>query len=287
MTKALVLSGGGVVGMAWEAGLVAGLVRGGVDGREADLVVGTSAGSAVGAVVALGGDVEGFAEAQRGSPEPGGALLSTGQMAGIMDRVGEILTGEGTDDERRAAVGSLALESPALPEDLFVGLFEFLGGLTVPERFACTAIDAASGAFVVWDAASGAGLDRAVASSCAVPGVFEPVTIEGRRYYDGGFRSATNADLAVGYDRVLIVSLADRLAPAGISERAISPAHLEHEVAALVAAGAEVEVVTADEGGAAAIGTNLMDDSASAAAVGEGVRQGEAVAARLRRFWAS
>jgi predicted acylesterase/phospholipase RssA len=53
MTKALVLSGGGAVGIAWEIGVAAGLARGGVDLREADFITGTSAGSAVGARLAL------------------------------------------------------------------------------------------------------------------------------------------------------------------------------------------------------------------------------------------
>jgi hypothetical protein len=58
MTKALVLSGGGSVGIAWQTGLATGLARHGVDLSAADLIVGTSAGSAVGAQLALGGDAE-------------------------------------------------------------------------------------------------------------------------------------------------------------------------------------------------------------------------------------
>ena len=38
------------------------------------------------------------------------------------------------------------------------------------------------------------------------PGVYPPVTIDGRRYVDGGMRSATNADLAAGYDRVVVLA---------------------------------------------------------------------------------
>ena len=74
-------------------------------------------------------------------------------------------------------------------------------------RLACTAIDVTDGAFVVWDRNSGAPLGRAVASSCAVPGIVSPVTINGRRYMDGGIGSTTNATIANGYERVLVVAV--------------------------------------------------------------------------------
>ena len=54
MTRALVLGGGGPVGVAWEVGLIAGLEQEGVRLADADLFVGTSAGSIVGAMLALG-----------------------------------------------------------------------------------------------------------------------------------------------------------------------------------------------------------------------------------------
>ena len=57
MTRALVLGGGGPVGIGWEAGLLVGLARNGLDLRKADAVVGTSAGSVVGFTLASGGDL--------------------------------------------------------------------------------------------------------------------------------------------------------------------------------------------------------------------------------------
>ena len=59
----------------------------------------------------------------------------------------------------------------------------------------------------MWNKEAGVGVKWAVASSCAVPGVFPPITIKGRRYVDGGMRSPTNADLAKGYDAVIAVSV--------------------------------------------------------------------------------
>ncbi len=55
--RALVLGGGGVVGVAWETAVVRGLLEQGVDLRQADLIVGTSAGSLVGTRLAAGQDL--------------------------------------------------------------------------------------------------------------------------------------------------------------------------------------------------------------------------------------
>ena len=59
---------------------------------------------------------------------------------------------------------------------------------------------------MVFDNTSGVPLERAVAASCAVPGVFPAVEVGGRRYVDGGLRSIANADLAAGHRRVLVLS---------------------------------------------------------------------------------
>ncbi|MFF9207617.1 MULTISPECIES: patatin-like phospholipase family protein [unclassified Streptomyces] len=53
------------------------------------------------------------------------------------------------------------------------------------------AVDAESGEPVVWDAAAGVPLVRAVAASSAVPGVEPPVAVKGRRYVDGALRAGT------------------------------------------------------------------------------------------------
>jgi NTE family protein len=294
MTKALVLSGGGSVGIAWEIGVAAGLASCGVDLRTADFIVGTSAGSAVGAQLALGRDLDHLAgryhnagrraaETAAGSGAPGAQ-----QMAKLLELVATTMTGEGPAESRRAAVGRFALEADAMPEDAFVAAFRYLKGEPWPARFACPAVDAVSGEFVVWDSRAGVDLDRAVASSCAVPGLFAPITIEGRRYIDGGFRSPTNADLATGHDRVLIVSVLSAARAAGPVDPRLNPGRqLEDEVAALTASGSVVAVLAVDDAGAGAMGGNLMDPSAGRMAVDEGIRQGEAEADQLAEFWSS
>lgn len=294
MTKALVLSGGGAVGIAWEIGVAAGLARGGVDVRDADFIVGTSAGSAVGAQLALGRDFEGLVSRQRRpgrTSAPEGAGSSAGgpnveQMQQLFAVIAQAMAGDGPAEVRRAAIGRFALTADALPEDQFVAAFRYLKGELWPARFACPAVDALSGEVAVWDIRAGVELDRAVASSCAVPGLFAPITINGRRYIDGGFRSGTNADLAGGHDRVLIITLLGAVAAAGGQDARFSPAaQLESEMAALTESGSVVQVIAADKAGAQAIGVNLMDQAAIPAAVAEGIRQGESEAMRLRELW--
>jgi NTE family protein len=147
-------------------------------------------------------------------------------------------------------------------------------------------VDAVSGEFAVWDADAHVELDRAVASSCAVPGLFAPITIKGRRYIDGGMRSGTNADLAAGHDRVLIISVLPAIGATGGQESRVIPAgQLDSEIATLTESGAAVEVIAVDEAGTQVMGVNLMDRSLIPAAVAEGIRQGESEANRLREFW--
>jgi NTE family protein len=294
MSKALVLSGGGSVGIAWQTGLAAGLARRGVDLTEAGFILGTSAGSAVGAQLALGSDLEERVARYRevaAGPGPaetavGGSGESTAtRMARFMKLMADTMDAE--PEERRATIGRFALEADALAEDQFVAAFRYLKGEPWPERYACTAVDAENGEFKVWDDAAHVELDRAVASSCAVPGLFSPITIDGRRYMDGGMRSGTNADLAVGHDAVLVISLmtANRL-PAGDPRVTRLFQTMENESAVLTDAGAQVKVVGPDPGASEVMGMNLMDGSIAPAAAFEGVRQGEAIAGDLAKFWA-
>jgi predicted acylesterase/phospholipase RssA len=68
MMSGAVFGGGGIAGVAWEAGIVIGLQRAGVDLSSADLIVGTSAGSIVGSHVASGVGLQALAERPSASP---------------------------------------------------------------------------------------------------------------------------------------------------------------------------------------------------------------------------
>jgi NTE family protein len=105
-------------------------------------------------------------------------------------------------------------------------------------------VDTASGERKVFDGTAGVGLIDAAAASCAVPGVWPPVTIAGSRYMDGGVYSNENADLAAGFDVALIVAPTVRVSP---------PITLDMEVAELKRGGTVVAVIPQDEATAAAV----------------------------------
>ena len=149
--------------------------------------------------------------------------------------------------------------------------------------FCCTAIDAHSGEFKVWTRADHISLGAAVASSCAVPGFYPCISIAGRRYYDGGLRSATNADVAGDAEVVVLISVlpASALAPRGASAK--NP--LDAEVAQLRNQGAHVHLIVADAASRAAFGPNLMDARRRLAALEAGIAQGRALAQQLRDHW--
>lgn len=275
---ALVLGGGGITGIAWEVGLLAGLAEAGVDLPEADLVVGTSAGSVVGVQLACGADLEALYERQLAAP--------TGEVADRMSRAAlaryawAMLRSRRDEVGFRRRVGALAVaaEKAGLTPSEQERLAVFAAGLVSqewPERaLVVTAVDAATGEFRSFDRDSGVPLVYAVAASCAVPGIYPPVTIDGRRWVDGGMRSAVNADLAADSDRLVV------LAP---MPRGIGPIA---SVQAQVRGGrARSAVIWPDEASRRAIGRNVLDPAARAGSARAGRAQAATVVDRVAEAW--
>ncbi|MFJ6197950.1 patatin-like phospholipase family protein [Micromonospora sp. NPDC092111] len=274
MTRALVLGGGGVTGVAWEWGLLAGLAEGGVVLADADLVVGTSAGSVVGAQLCAGRPVVEWYEAQ--------LAVARGEVAarfGVAAVARLVWAGGRSRDpvRARARVGAMALAARTVSEVSRRAVIEArLPDRVWPaRRLLVTAVDAGSGEFVVFDAGSGVSLVDAVGASCAVPGVWPPVTIGDRRYVDGGVRSAVNADLAAGARRVVV--LAPTTAGFGPMPR------LSAQLAALGSAARVV--VSPDRAARAAIGRHVLDPARRAGAARAGFAQGVAVAEEVAAVW--
>ncbi|MDT7709098.1 MAG: hypothetical protein QOG20_4705 [Pseudonocardiales bacterium] len=275
--RALVLGGGGITGIAWELGLLAGLAERGVDLTGADLVIGTSAGSVVGAQVATGVDVEERYAAQLAPPD-GEIAATLGRK--LMLRFGlAFVAGPRSPEKVRARLGTLALRTSTVREQERIDVIaQRLPVHEWPQRaLRVTAVDAHSGVFRVFDRDSGVPLVSAVAASCAVPGVWPPVTIGDRRYIDGGMRSPNNADLAAGSARVVV------LAP---STRGVGPmTGLGPQVAVLRASGSDVAVVSPDAAAVAAIGRNVLDPAQRAASARAGRAQAAAVAEAVAAVW--
>ncbi|MFI8106342.1 patatin-like phospholipase family protein [Streptomyces sp. NPDC086023] len=278
---ALVLGGGGLTGIGWEAGILCGLAEAGVNLFDAELVVGTSAGSVVGAQLASGlltprelyerqtGDASGERAARLG---PG--LLA--RYAGAMLRA---------KDARAygARLGAMALAAETEPEEVrrevLAGRLvsqEWPDGPELPELLV-TAVDAVTGEFRAFGRDSGATLLEAVGASCAVPGVWPPVTIGGRRWIDGGMRSGTNADLAAGYRRVVV--LAPMPGGAGVLASARSLAE------GLRAGGSSVLLVSPSREARRAFGRNVLDPARRRPAAEAGLAQAEGVAAEAASLW--
>lgn len=295
MSRAIVLGGGGPVGIAWESGLVVGLMQRGMHLDQADKVIGTSAGSVVGARLGLGRDLAAEVERTYGSQATRPRATSEGyesSMGPRMARLRDLMTTAAMTDRPREEVlremGQFAVEAETAPEESFVSFFADLAGARWPAGFACTAVDTQSGEFVVWDERSNVPLQLAVASSCSVPGVFAPITINGVRYMDGGMRSGLNADLAAGADSVLVVAVTVAPPPDATHPFMLRMRQLrEAELGVLADSGAKATVIEPNAvfneltGG----GLFLMDASRARAAYDVGLAQAEQEAERLAAAW--
>ena len=295
MTRALVLGGGGPVGIGWEAGLLVGLGRGGVD-PTADLVVGTSAGSVVGFTLASGGDLTEaialVAAANEGTADAAGPAPAAGDtgLEALLATVAEAALNPADGDAIRARLGQLALTTETVDEQLWLAMFATFAGAAWPASFRCTAVDVADGTFKVWGPDDQVDPQLAVASSCAVPCLFPPVSINGGRWMDGGVRDMVNADVASGHDVVLAVSCTLLELPAELNFPpmdaifAATRAQLDrmrHDGSKVETIVPSAEMLEISEWGMA-----LMDFGRAGAAYEAGVRQGEAEAERLAGFWA-
>ena len=281
------------VGIAWESGLLAGLAEAGLDLSNADLILGTSAGSVVGAQLAMGRPALGlaapFLSESHQPPSPSQSLGSAPpDLSGLITKMQEAISGTVPPEQARASIGAFALQATTMSEDAFVASFghyirDFPEGAWPEHSFSCTAVDTADGSFAVWNKASRVSLARAVASSCSVPGIFPPVTVNGHRYMDGGMRSATNADVANGYGIVFVVAVTAGSAATPMAE--LFRRRLESELDAVRTTGSRLELIAPDMPSLESFGMNLMDYRRRPAAAKAGLEQGRANAATLAKLW--
>ncbi|MCR8577635.1 patatin-like phospholipase family protein [Streptomyces sp. Isolate_219] len=274
---ALVLGGGGLTGIGWEIGMLAGLAEAGIDLTDADVVIGTSAGSIVGAhLTSRQLPLEEMYERQLAVPEArSAARMGTAALA----RFAAIALRSRDTVSFGVRMGKLALAARTVTEAEQRTVIARTLGLTdwPARRLVVTAVDAATGERTAFDDTSGVGLLDAVGASCAVPGIYPPVTIDGTRWIDGGVHSTANADLASGYGRVVVV------APLAASGGPIAGPRAQGE--RLVRGGARVCVITPDRAARSAFGRNVLDPAKRADAARAGRRQAAVHAAEIRRVW--
>jgi NTE family protein len=275
MTKALVLGGGGVTGIAWHLGLLCGLQRAGVPLGGADTIVGTSAGSVVGTLLAAGVDLEAAVALQDQEVAPAQPARYGGGAGRFMAALQVLSDPSVPAQQARAQVGAMALAAPTRDEAAYLARMEPLVPVRDwPDRdLRLVVVDTADGRDVVLDSSSGAPLLHAVAASCAVPGLMPPVTIGDRRYMDGGVRLGAGADLAAGADQLVVI------APLA----ALGRDRIHAEIAA-TGAGKSL-LIEPDEAAVEAAGPNFMDPSRRQASVRAGLAQGAAIAESVRAVW--
>lgn len=177
------------------------------------------------------------------------------------------------------AMGRLALRATTVTEaERRVAIASRLPSHEWPDRLLqITSVNAFTGAFKVFERGDEVSLVDAVAASCAVPGVWPPVTIEGERWIDGGMRSAVNADLAAGRARVVI------LAPITTGFGAMPS--VAQQVAALRAAGSSVVVISPDRRARSQMGRNSLDPARRRAAAEVGHLQAAIELDRVAAVW--
>ena len=271
---ALVLGGGGITGIAWELGILAGLAEAGVDLTDADRVIGTSAGSVVGVQITSGATIADLYDEQLAPPEAeiGGRLSRLALLKMVPPFV---LPGDGRTKLSR--VGKLALKAHAPGSADREGVIR--SRIQTEDWPDCdlqiTAVDADSGEFTVFTRDSGVDVVSAVAASCAVPTVWPPVAIDGHHYIDGGMRSSANVDLAAGAERVIVLAPL----PQAFSKRTSIRAQLEK------VSPREWCVITPDPEALAAFGKNLLDPAKRAAAAEAGRRQSADLVDEARHVW--
>jgi NTE family protein len=268
--QALVLGGGGVAGIAWMTGLLAGLADAGQDVTGADLLIGTSAGAAVAAQVGSGLSLDALFARQVDPALQAREISVEVNVTEIAAEFAALLAGATSAQDVQRRVGAYALAASTVSEaDRLAAVGSRLPSPLWPaRRLLLVAVDAETGETRVFDRDSGVDLVDAVAASCAVPGIWPPVTIGGRRYVDGGIRSSDNADLASGQARIVVLS------PLGPDSPFPTPLPLRTVVAQLRSEGSAVTVIAPDEASVAAIGTNPLDPATRIPAAEAGRAQG-------------
>ena len=275
-TRAVVLGGGGVTGIAWEIGVIAGLREAGVDLGVADALFGTSAGSFAAVLIASAQDIEKKYAAQfEPDPTEVPAHISPDVMAMYSAAVSAHY---GQAVPLAKAYAEIARTSKTIGADVRLGVVRArLGVASWPsDRLHLTALDADTGELVVLDSSSGLTLTEAAAATGAVPGIWPMVSAGGRDWIDGGMISAANVQLGEGFDRVIVI------APSATSMNGFDDVEA---AAAKLRDKSEVIVIIPDAPTLEAIGPNVFDPARRGAAAEAGRRQASEAAADVIRQW--
>lgn len=330
--RGLVLGGGGMLGASWTVGALCAVEEAtGWRPGSADVIVGTSAGALLGALLAGGAGTGQLRDHQRGVPVTSGPLAgvefdyetAAGGALPLLPR-----PGIGSPGLLRQAVRHpreyplLTVVSAVAPHGrgslgavgALVGAMHGTGGWPDGCALRVAAVDYRNGRRVAFGDpdAPPAGVAEAVMASCAIPGWFAPVRVNGSAYVDGGCWSATNADLALGRgldevyvlapmalrpgpprpggpDRGTLAALREwraRDRPRGVLAqlvaryRRVVTRQLMAEAALLRSAGLRVRLLAPTPADLAVMGPNLMDPARRGPVLESALRTGREALAR-------
>jgi NTE family protein len=272
-------------------GVIAGLFDAALDVTEADLIIGTSAGSTAAAQITSASPTQLIAAILAAAPQPrtgpigsDGGRVPIGPVANHMERTSRIIAAAEDAADMRRRMGAAALDMDAASDGSGQTRWRATVAARLPSQrwpeqaLLITVVDAHTGEPVVFDRHSGVDLVDAVAASTAGG---PPYSIGDHRYIDGGYRSIENADLAAGYGRVLVLS------PFGGRSRHPREwgTHLAAQVDELRARGSRVETIFPDSNSEHMFGANAMDLSLRPPAARAGYDQGRALAEQLTEIW--
>jgi NTE family protein len=275
-TKAVVLGGGGVTGIAWEIGIIAALLQEGINLSDADVIIGTSAGSFVGTALASGYDMKKLYDSQLILNE---SEVNVSVSSEVMKSWTEAFI-YGKDDKKKIGklLGNIAKKYPSkVSKEERLAVVESRLTTTIwPPKLKVTAVDAETGDLHVFDKNSGTSLINAVNASGAVPGLWPMVTFSDKNWIDGGMVSSTNAFLADSYDKVVILS------PMPQKYGLISSVKEDAEEMQKRAA---VSLIIPNNDSILAIGKNPYDPTHAAASAKAGFEQGIREAEDVYKTW--
>lgn len=291
--RAVAFGGGGEWFVAWMLGYAQGLTSAGVDLATADVTIGTSAGSMVGAAI-MGGRLDELTQTftELGDdPAKANALLHITLGAPSQERAQQVM---GSTTELTPAtlqeIGRAAMAARNAPVSGYIASLQGLIGLSSwPAGHHTTATDCYTGESVIVGPDSGIDIATACAASSSLPGANGPTWLDDRLCMDGGVsHSSTHAEVLRGADSVLIIGMLDFAAhppqhvnPSfGIAER-IAPGTAEREARSLRGSGSTVHVAIANPDPT----TDFMDPAQILPALSAGRERGTADATALLPHW--
>lgn len=291
--RAVALGGGGEWFIAWMLGYANGLLEAGVDLAKADVTIGTSAGSLVGAAIKGGRLKEFTAALQQLGNDPGLANKELNISAGAPSQARARTVMGQTDQitlETLQQIGRAAMAAHNAPDDKYIGSLQEILGLTAwPAGHYTTSTDCYTGESLIASGDSGVTIAQACAASSSLPGVNGPTWLGDRLCMDGGVStSSTHAEMLEGAKTILIVAMFDFKAhppqhvnPSfGIAER-VNPGTAEREAAFLRSKGSTVHVAIANPDPT----TDFMDAATIGPAIVDGMARGKADASTLAALW--